>query len=232
MEEISLPAILSLAFGLGLVHALDADHIAAVCGLAGTKPGRRESFSFCARWAVGHGMTILALGSVAVFLGPALPESLSKAAENLVGPVLIVIGLWVIVDLKRRRAHLHFHRHDDLPNHAHWHVHGKHEKHDKAGSHRHGHGAVMVGMLHGAAGLAPLLALVPLSNHTASSWEVLACLAVFGLGVLGTMLVFGGLVGLVFDRAMRRGETLVTFLRGGVGCLSMGLGVYLLTGAI
>jgi len=231
MEGISLPAILSLAFGLGLAHALDADHIAAVCGLAGAKPGRRTGLSFCARWAAGHGMTILALGSAAVFLGPALPESLSKTAENLVGPVLIAIGLWVVVDLKRRRVHLHFHRHDDLPNHAHWHAHGKEEKHDKAGSHRHGHGAVMVGMLHGTAGLAPLLALIPLTSQT-SPWGVVACLAVFGLGVLVTMLAFGGLIGWVFDRAIRRGETLVNLLRGGVGCFSMGLGLYLLSGVI
>lgn len=230
MEEVSLLAVLSLAFGLGLVHALDADHIVAVCGLASTRPDPRQSLAFCLRWAVGHGVTILVLGTAAVLLGAAIPETLSKYAENLVGLVLIGIGLWVLWDLRRNSVHLHFHQHEESSLHAHWHTHENKEEPHLAERHSHGHGAVLVGMLHGTAGLAPLLALAPLASQT-SLWGVIAYLAIFGLGVLVSMLAFGGLVGMIFRRAISWGGTMLNYLRGGVAFVSMGLGVFLLNRA-
>lgn len=230
MDEISFISVLGLAFGLGMVHALDADHIAAVCGLASGRSGRRNSLAFCARWAAGHGVTILALGTAAVLLGQAIPEKLSQTAEDLVGFVLIGIGLWVLRDLRRNHAHLHFHKHEASLTHAHWHKHTEKNEADPSEGHPHGHAAVMVGMLHGTAGLAPLLALAPLTSH-ASAWGAIAYLALFGLGVLASMLVFGGLVGIIFDRALQQGETAVNYIRGGAAFFSMGLGGFLLQGA-
>ena len=151
-------AILSLAFGLGLMHALDADHIMAVSGLSVRKPGLSQCMRFGLRWAVGHGLSLLIIGSGVLILGMAIPESLSQTAESLVGFVLIGIGLWVIFELVSRRAHIHFHQHDGIPRHAHWHVHTEHpipiSSHNGA-THRHEHSAVLVGMLHGTAGSAP-----------------------------------------------------------------------------
>lgn len=230
MDEISLISVLGLAFSLGMIHALDADHIAAVCGLASTRLGHRKSLAFCVRWAAGHGVTVLALGTVAILVGQTIPEKLSQTAEDLVGLVLIGIGLWVLWDLRRNHVHLHIHQHGGLLKHAHWHKHQDKKEADPSEHHRHGHGAVMVGMLHGTAGLAPLLALVPLTSHT-SAWGAIAYLALFGLGVLVSMLIFGGLVGIIFNRALQQGETMVNYIRGGAAVFSMGLGVFLLQGA-
>lgn len=224
-------AILSLAFGLGMLHALDADHIMAVSGLASRRPTLRDSLRFCARWALGHGSVLLLIGSAVLILGMAIPESLSALAELLVGAVLILIGAWVLWDLCRQRAHLHFHVHDQLPQHAHWHSHSrtksKKQTHNDA-SHRHEHSAVLVGMLHGTAGSAPLLALLPLSAMNNSPWQGMLYLLLFGSGVLIFMLIFGGLLGGTFHWLTRWGNRSVQLIRTGVALSAMGFGSYLL----
>lgn len=222
-------SVLSLAFGLGMLHALDADHIMAVSGLAARRPGLRSSLRFCARWALGHGAILLVIGSAVLLLGMAIPETLSNIAELLVGAILIAIGGWVLWDLSRRRAHLHFHRHDQLPQHAHWHTHQAHHRDAHAGDpHQHGHSAVLVGILHGTAGSAPLLALLPLSAMGHSPWQGLAYLLLFGSGVIVSMLMFGGLLGGAFHWLARWGQQGVRLLRSTVALSSIGFGGYLL----
>lgn len=215
-------AVLTLAFGLGMLHALDADHIMAVSGLASTRPGRRSALAFCARWAVGHGLTLLSIGGAVLLLGMAIPERLSAAAENLVGVVLVVIGAWVLWDLWRRRVHVHYHAHEGHVPHAHWHEHTHR-------AHTHGHGAVLVGVMHGTAGSAPLLALLPLGQH-GTPWLGLAYLLIFGIGVLTTMLLFGGLLGALFERLSRSGDRVFRLTRALVAVSSMGFGAVLLHG--
>lgn len=222
--EMEWLGVLGLAFGLGLVHALDADHVAAVSGLASARPARGRAWRYGARWAVGHGVTLLALGTAAWLLGVAIPETLSVWAERLIGVFLVLIGVWLLWDISRRRLHVHFHTHDGLPSHAHWHAHS-----DAGESHRHAHGALWVGVLHGAAGSAPLLALVPLAQASAP-WMALAYLTVFGAGILAAMLIAGGVLEHVFDRLARRGETALAAWRYLVAFGSLGIGAWWLAG--
>lgn len=210
MEQ-SYLMILSLAFGLGMLHALDADHIMAVTSLAGTKKGLGESRRYCLQWALGHGVILLLAGSVLFLLGRAIPPQLSHFAEILVGVVLIVIGVSVLRDIRRKRVHIHFHQHDKLLPHAHWHQHGTMAAHPSS-SHRHAHKAVMFGMLHGLAGSAPLLALLPMSQLS-SPLKGLMYLLLFALGTLLSMLLFGGLLGGAVAWLQGYGEKLVERLR-------------------
>lgn len=225
-------AILSLAFGLGMLHALDADHIMAVSGLAARRPSLRGSLRFCVRWAIGHGLVLLLIGGAVLLLGMAIPETLSSLAELLVGIVLITIGAWVLWDLIKQRTHLHFHAHDHLPQHAHWHSHGKKQAHNDAAHrhelHRHEHSAVLVGLLHGTAGSAPFLALLPMSAMNHSPWHGMLYLFLFCGGVLLSMFIFGGLLGSTFHWLTRWGNRSVQVLRSGVALSAMGFGSYLL----
>lgn len=226
MADASLFAILSLGFGLGLLHALDADHVVAVSTLASLRPGLRACLRFALRWSLGHGATLLMLGGVSVGLGLVIPDGFAAAAEVGVGAVLIALGAFVLRDLVRRGAHVHFHEHDHLPAHAHWHTHGRGEAHTVA--HRHRHGAVLVGALHGAAGSAPLLALVPAISQ-GSPGAALVYLGAFSLGVLGSMLVFGGILGSVFVRLVRSARVWpLRLVTGGSACGSIALGTWLL----
>jgi len=226
MGDFSIWALLSMAFALGMVHALDADHVAAVSGLSCKGGSWKNSVGFCARWALGHGGALLLIGVPVLFLGLAIPESLSAWAENLVGLVLIAIGAWVLWDLSRKQAHLHFHRHDNMPKHAHWHTHVAGIAHHQE-PHRHSHTPVMVGILHGTAGSAPLLAILPLTRM-ASPWIGFFYLLLFGFGVFAAMLLFGGALGGLFALLQRWGDRFIALLRLLVGLVSIGLGVHLL----
>lgn len=231
MDTHSLYLILVTAFGFGMLHALDADHIAAVSGLASTRPGFGNSVRFCARWAIGHGLALMVIGIAVLFLGMAIPVELSEFAESLVGLVLILIGAYVLYDLLRKKAHLHFHKHDEMTRHAHWHTHHKHQVREKEETHHHGHGAVMVGLMHGTAGSAPLLALIPLGK-LGSPWYGISYLALFGTGVFISMLVFGGVLGSLFSWLNRHGNSFVRSMRALVALGSMSFGSYLLYGSL
>lgn len=225
MDTTELYGLLGLAFGLGWLHALDADHIAAVSGLASTRATFRDTLRFCLRWSLGHGLTLLLIGTAVLLLGMAIPERLSQLAEQAVGVVLIVIGVYVLWDVLRSDTHVHFHVHDDLSRHAHWHRHT-----EPAHAHRHHHGALMVGMVHGTAGSAPLLALLPLSAQAHPLFGI-AYLVLFGLGVLLSMLVFGGLLGTVLRSLARRGASALRGVRLAVGLSSLGFGAWWVHGA-
>ncbi|MBW2274465.1 MAG: sulfite exporter TauE/SafE family protein [Deltaproteobacteria bacterium] len=239
-------AILFLGFGLGLVHALDADHVMAVTALASLRPRFSQSLGFALRWGFGHSVTLLVLGGMALTLGVALPPSLTEIVENIVGAVMIGLGVWVATDLLRRRGHIHFHRHAGLLPHAHWHSHPRPladshtqvESHaqvephaeDRVGLHGHDHGAVMVGALHGAAGSAPLLALLPAVAQE-SALIGIAYLLTFGAGLVFAMLLFSGVLGGVVSRlAHTRNTGAIELLRGATSLGSVAVGVALLAG--
>ena len=139
-----LLGVLSLAFSLGLVHALDADHIMAVTALSGRRPGIKQSVRYCSRWAVGHGLVLMFICSLVFGLDWGIPVELSELAEHMVGLVLIMLGLWVLWDIRQRRIHLHFHRHKNEVTHAHWHESAEHQS--PVGQHEHRHSATLVGM--------------------------------------------------------------------------------------
>lgn len=233
MEGYSIITFVSLAFGLGFLHALDADHVMAVTGLASSHRQRDDWWRLSLRWAGGHGLSLLGIGSAVLLLGLAIPKPLVVYAEGVVGLVLVGLGAYVLSDLSRRHIHLHFHHHDDLPPHAHLHAHGgqlSHQAH-KSNPHAHHHGAVMIGVLHGAAGSAPILALLPLSR-IGSPWIGIAYLLLFGLGTLVAMLIFGGLLGQFVLWLQRWGDGLVKGLRAAVGIISISLGLTVILGTI
>ena len=227
--NIELYSVLFMAFGLGMMHALDADHVIAISGLSCQKPDKKTSLLYCARWAVGHGFALLLIGGAVMFMGMAIPEDLSAVAENLVGIALMVIGLLVLWGIYRQRAHLHFHRHNGFPQHAHWHSHQHSAQAHQEDQHQHNHAPVFVGVLHGVAGSAPLLALLPLSQMT-SPWAGMGYLLLFGLGVFFAMLIFGGVLGRLFGWTRSWGNRFVNALRISVSLLSIGYGAKLVVG--
>jgi cytochrome c biogenesis protein CcdA len=146
--------------------------------------------------------------------------------------MLIAIGLWIFLELFRSRAHLHFHDHDDLPRHAHWHAHREHPSRHDTDAHQHPHAAVLVGVLHGTAGSAPLLALVPLAGLGNSPWLGMAYLALFSFGVLLAMVFFGGLLGGTFAWISRWGTQALRLTRAGVAISAIAFGLHLLLNGI
>jgi nickel/cobalt exporter len=238
-------AIFLLAFGTGLLHALDADHVMAVTAIASKKSGMKAIVSLCLKWSLGHGAIIFITGTVILLFGLSIPHELSHYAEKSVALLLIVIGVWILKDLYQSRAHINFHNHDGLARHAHWHI--DQPRNNKINllkqlrdivltksklkihqhEHKHDHSAVMVGVLHGTAGLAPLLVIISVANQP--RWLGTVYLLIFCLGVFLSMLIFGGVLGQLVGRLQKYGIFSVNLIRGMLGFASISLGVVWLT---
>ena len=239
MEFSNLFALITLALSLGIVHALDADHIMAVSALTSTNTTSRDSVRFCLRWAIGHGLTLIIIGCCVYLLGMAIPNQLSLYAEHLVGVVLISIGIYLLLRLRQKNIHVHYHKHDGLPEHAHWHSHqhtlniysDKHadkQQHRKM-AHRHNHSAVMVGVLHGIAGSAPLLVLIPIAQLENPVFGIIYLL-VFSFSVLTCMALFGGMLGFFYQWMSLRGNRVIQRLRFSIALGAITVGGFLLAG--
>ena len=173
----------------GAVHVVTGvDHMAALLPLS---VGRRwRAWRAGVRWGLGHSAGVTLIGLAAVLLRGRLELALVEAwGERLVGVMLVVLGAWGV----RRAAGLHAHVHaHDGHEHTHLHAHPA-PRHDPEAAH-HGHAAFVAGTLHGVAGTAHVLGVLPalaLPGPLAS----LSYLLAFALGTIVAMGTFAALVG-------------------------------------
>ena len=188
MPDSHLLSLLFLGFLLGVRHALDADHVAAVLTIATENQylWRSSLIGFC--WGLGHTVVLLMVGAAVVLFKLTIPSAWAKAFEAGVGVMLVALGLSVAYTLWRERVHLHTHRHDAGAPHRHVHSHRDGEHHDHLHRFRLEYKSLIVGMVHGLAGSAALLILV---LATVSSLAVgILYILVFGIGsILGMVLL-------------------------------------------
>lgn len=101
---------LQLALGscllLGFRHGFDYDHLAAITDITSVQRGWREGMRLGLLYALGHALTVAALGIGVIFLHLSLPQHLDAIGERLVGATLIVLAIYVLGSMWRRRAHL------------------------------------------------------------------------------------------------------------------------------
>jgi hypothetical protein len=178
-------------FGLlmGVRHAFDADHLAAVASLVTRSRGLRGGLLQGTAWGLGHTLTLLLAGGACLLLGRAVPERWVSGLEALVGLMLLALGADVLRRSRRQRVHVHVHQHGDGTRHWHAHRHEPEAAHHPA-RHEHVHPgalpvrALAVGVVHGLAGSA---ALFLLTLETVPSVGLgLAYIALFGVGsILG-----------------------------------------------
>jgi hypothetical protein len=89
----SILGSLELAFALGVRHALEVDHVAAVGTLLERAPRPLAVTQVAARWALGHAVTLLGAGLLLVLTGARLPSRFEWGAELTVAALLVVLGL-------------------------------------------------------------------------------------------------------------------------------------------
>ena len=107
MADSSYLTVLGLGFILGLRHALDSDHLAAVSTVLAERPSWRASGLVGLSWGVGHTAILLFVGAIVLVLRVPIPEPLAAAAEGIVGVMLIVLGGLLGMKLIRERWRLH-----------------------------------------------------------------------------------------------------------------------------
>jgi hypothetical protein len=176
--------ILSLGFLLGMQHALEADHIAAVSSIAARRSEVSDIVKHGLTWGLGHTLTLFAFAGAAILLGHAIPEALARPLETAVGIMLVGLGAHLWWRLWRDRVHFHRHRHDDGIVHLHVHSHAGERVPHASASHAHAHGfrwrTLLVGLMHGMAGSAALLLLAVTQAPSAAAG--LGYIALFGIG--------------------------------------------------
>lgn len=217
--------ILSLGFVLGLRHALDADHLAALSTVLAERPTVQASTAIGFFWGLGHTLMLLCVGTLLLTLNLTISESVANMFEFAVGGMLVALGLSLARRMYREQWHLHTHEHDGQP---HVHLHSHHVQAD----HRHGHwyqGSLRplgIGMAHGLAGSAALM-LVVLSTVTGIG-QGIGYIVVFGIGSILGMVGVGVVLSLPVMYSLTVGPRAYWMVQG-LACLaSIGLGVLMM----
>jgi high-affinity nickel permease len=120
----SILALLLVAVVLGLRHATDPDHLAAVSALIASddSQGARHAGELGLAWGAGHATTITIVGIPIVILDAYLPEPVQIGTEVLIGALIMALAVRLLIRWKRARYHAHDHRHGDR-HHTHLHPH-------------------------------------------------------------------------------------------------------------
>ena len=216
-------SILLVGFMIGLRHALEADHVAAVASIVTQKKGRSEAMRHGAVWGLGHTITLFAFGSVALLIDTLIPNQMAAILECAVGVMLLYLGLDVLWRMSRKGVHFHVHEH-----HGKSHLHAHEHHHGDAASHSHRHPkpfpirTLMVGIMHGMAGSAALVILT--INAAQNFWSGIVYMLLFGLGSILGMAVLSMAISVPFSLPGKWVEKVVSYLQLGIGLGTSGLG--------
>jgi len=202
---------IALGFALGLRHAADPDHVAAIAALlarpAGgdARRGARTAARVGAAWGLGHSLVILAVGGLFVAFHVSVVPRWALAAEAVVAGILVALGVSNLLRLRAGGA-----RPPARPTRS-----------GGAATLR----SLAIGMAHGLAGSAAvaLLALAAMPDAGAA----LAYLLVFGLGTIAGMVAMS--LGLGLPAVLASGRPrFAHWVLGGSGVVSIAVGVLLL----
>jgi cytochrome c biogenesis protein CcdA len=219
--------ILGLGFLLGMQHALEADHIAAVSSIAARRTHVGDIVKHGLTWGLGHTLTLFVFAGAAILLGQAIPEYLARPLETAVGIMLVGLGAHVLWRLWRDRVHFHRHGHGDGTVHIHAHSHaGETVPHARA-AHAHSHGfrwrTLLVGLMHGMAGSAALLVLAV--SQASSPAVGLGYVALFGIGSMVGMGALSTVIAVPLAVSARWLTRANSGLQGAVGVITIAIGV-------
>ena len=219
--------ILGLGFLLGMQHALEADHIAAVSSIAARRTHVGDIVRHGLTWGVGHTLTLFVFAGAAILLGHAIPASIARPIETAVGVMLVGLGAHVLWRLWRDRVHFHGHGHGDGTIHFHADSHaGEATPHARA-AHAHQHGfrwrTLLVGLMHGMAGSAALLVLTV--SQASSPAVGLGYVALFGIGSMVGMGALSMVIAVPLVVSARWLTWANRGLQGVVGIVTVAIGV-------
>ena len=233
----TVAVVVAVAVLLGLRHATDPDHLAAVTTLVASRKERtrRLAARLGLAWGLGHATTLFAFGLPIVLFRAYLPEAVQRAAETAVGLLIVGLAVWLLHRWRRGVFHAHRHVHDGF-EHVHLHAHERGRAHGEAVAHLHVHTmrarsplqAFLIGLLHGVGGSAGVgvLLLATIHDHRLA----VAALGLFALFTALSMTLLSTGFGLVLTsrRIQRSFHALVPAL----AVASLAFGVWYALGAL
>ncbi len=163
-------ALALVAVLLGLRHATDPDHLAAVSALiaADRDGGVRRAGRLGLAWGAGHGTTITLFGVPIVVLDAYLPEPVQIGTETLIGLLIMFLAVRLLVRWRRSGAHEH-----------------------RGGDVRSARGAFGIGLVHGVGGSAGigvlLVAAIPDHGVGIAALLLFAAFTAVAMGLASTL---------------------------------------------
>ncbi|MEA2419950.1 MAG: hypothetical protein QOE60_2156 [Thermoleophilaceae bacterium] len=230
----ALVVVLAVALLLGLRHASDPDHLAAVSTLIASDPrnGRERAGRLGLAWGLGHALTLGLFGLPVVLFGAYLPEAVQRAAEAAVGLTIMYLAVRLLVRWRRGQFHAHVHSHGSVVHrHLHPHAHAPAHDHPHEPETRLGRSpkaAFLIGLMHGMGGSAGVAVLVLATIPDRA--EAVAALAVLAAGTAVSM----ALLSSSFGYAITRGPALRRMLAfaPAMGVVTLAFGGWYALGAV
>jgi sulfite exporter TauE/SafE len=212
----------------GVVHVLSGpDHLTAIAPLAAHQ--RKGAWVPGLRWGIGHFAGVAAVGLLSLWLRDRLPVSLlSSWGDRVVGVVLFAVGLWAVRCALREKLHAHEHEHEG-ERHVHVHVHPDRVEHTQPTAHRHTHAAFAIGTLHGFAGSAHFLGILPMLALP-TRLQAISYLLAFGVGTVLAMAMFAYGMGMVATRCQVTGARFYRGMMSTCGAAAMVIGAFWVSG--
>jgi cytochrome c biogenesis protein CcdA len=209
--------ISTIAFGfiLGVKHAFDADHLAAVTTMLTNQKNPLKAASIGMYWGAGHTLTLFIVGIIVLLFRITIPDSVVANIEIIVGIMLVILGIQAI----RRKVtlpHEHEHVHDGTA-HTHVHLADVHNHYPKFG--RFGKSFV-IGAVHGLAGSGALMILV--LSLVKNIYEGIVYILIFGIGSVLGMTLMSLAIGIPFVSSMKKfnqAEKFLNYLTGGISII-------------
>jgi len=214
-----------------ILHVITGpDHLAAVMPFA--VESKKKAWKIGLFWGIGHLVGMLSIGILFMLFKELIPiDKISNYSEQLVGIVLICIGIWAFYKIfknDKKHKHLHIHSENSPVIHSHSHEHF-HEK-----SHHHIHSKPLkqtnlasfsIGFLHGLAGIAHFLLFIPVLSFDTQTDSIVYIIG-FGIGILIAMITFAFVIGNISSMA-KNGHNEVFFkgirLAGGLFAIIIGI---------
>ena len=215
------------------VHVITGpDHLAAVTPLA--IENRHKAWHIGLFWGIGHVLGMLLIGLLYLIFREFINvDRISAYSEYLVGFVLIGIGIWAIIKVFGKIhirhehphvhtqpapfIHIHKHEHNDELNHSHTHTGVKRQNNLTA---------IMIGTLHGFAGISHFLLILP-TLALPTYKDSIIYLAGFGIGTIGTMVIYALALGYLSVRTAGSGNLrFFNSLRISAGIAAIFIGIF------
>ena len=173
----SVGVVILVAVLLGLRHATDPDHLAAVTTLvaSGEERASRAAARLGAFWGLGHALTLVLFGLPILVFQQILPERAQQSAETAVAALIVFLALRLLVRWRHGYFDLHPHIHED-----------EHHSHPVRTS----RGAFGIGLVHGMGGSAGvgvlILAAIPSTTVACIALVVLAAFTAVSMTIVTT----------------------------------------------
>jgi len=217
--------IMAAGLAIGLEHAFETDHIAAIA-VQVSKKKTINSISTIKRlkksvlassvlgvfWGAGHTTTLVLVGLLVFVLSINIPQNIFSNLEIIVGIMLVFLGTKTYLNKSIfKTKHIHPHVHEGGIIHTHDH------KHD--GIHKHGHKSYIIGCIHGLAGSGSLVVFVAAS--LGSLQIILPFILIFGIGSILGMAMISGIIGLpfAFTANINKVSTILRYIAGSASLL-------------